>query len=461
MISGVFRALMFKSAFKLSRILPLIGFSLVCLRCVAQFDIDFSVAPALTPGLADSNPNTGLITTLSIDLLAPQRNFTYDVTGASILANSLDPSIRVDVYPAEGETDTGIRDSSQSGQFNPYGAGGSRLSTLFSGAGAAPRTGSAPPPASAVDQPATQASMDYGQPYSTDPPSSSATPTTSETASNDTYRSSWGSSSPTASSTSSSNWGSRPASGARSDVGSSPQPGGASSSPGSSPNSSLGSGYQSGSSLASAQSSASVDDPYRYQADPNIGWRSTGLARSRPTANGIPSGLTKQPTTFGRGSIDRFISRPGQIPGQIQDPYAPTVSSPGSQPASSGSKGESEGQQSFARDLTFTPRSDAAGSGDSSPFRSFGEGDFLQPNILDAGRISLPSKTGSSASGRRQSELGQSDQQKPLQTSASHYGLKSEKDLMTSPYRSSRGANGKRVNPYLAGDSSTATTRIH
>jgi hypothetical protein len=431
---------MVNSGFKPYRLLLFAAFLLgSTLQCVAQFDIDFSVSPALGPSLTDS-PTTAPVTTLSIDLLAPQHVFTYDTTGASISANNLDPTIRADLGGAAAETDTAIRDSSQAGQINPYGAASNRLSTLFSGAGSTTGSGAAPLPAAAANEPAPatgdQPYMDYGQPYGTSTPVTAA-------ASDSAYRSSWGSSE--GASASASSFGGRSAASARSGAGSSSDLG---------TGSSLAQGYQSGSSLASSsQTPAVVDDPYRAQPVSNLGWASPGLTRSQPTANGIPSTRSRLPlTTFGAGSTERFIARPGKTPGGIQDLYAP-IPNPAALPTAAG------GSQSDAP--SFSSRTNV--SGDASPFRSFGEADFLQPDILGAAHIDISSNSRRSSSNREQrtSRLGTTNQQKPLETSASHYGLDSNRSSLS---RSSRNRSGKHINPYLidphlTGDSSPSSTQ--
>jgi hypothetical protein len=411
------------AAFKLYRFLLFAAFLAVStLHCLAQFDIDFSVAPVLAPSLTDS-PTTAPVTTLSIDLLAPQHVFVYDATGASISANNLDPVIRADVGAAPAETDTAIRDSSQAGQLNPYSTGSSRLSTLFSGAGATARAGTGSPSPASADETAPQSTsqqyMEYGQPSSTaaQPP----VPSGSEN-----YQSSWGSG---GSATSGSSWGSRSIPSPRAGAGSASQSG-----------ASLDAGSQSGSDMASPEMSPAAIDRYSTQVHSNIGWTSAQLARSRPTANGIPSTVSSGPTIFGVRSIDRFSAHPGQS----QDPYASVPNSAAVPPSTGGS-------QSPDSTLTFS-QPDTGASGSSSPFRSFGDEDFFQPNILAVGKIDIfaDSRRSSSNRERLSSRIGTTN---PLETSASHYGLESRR-TSTALSRSNRNRNGEHVNPYLTDDAS-------
>jgi hypothetical protein len=88
-----------------------------------------TVAPLLT-----ASPDAAPITTLSIDLLAPQRPFIFDPTGSSLLANAMDPSIYASTLnSAAAETDLQLRDSSQTGRVSPFAAGTTRLGLSFSG----------------------------------------------------------------------------------------------------------------------------------------------------------------------------------------------------------------------------------------------------------------------------------------------------------------------------------------
>jgi hypothetical protein len=416
----------FKRSGRSSRTLLLLGFFLgVGLPCFAQFDLDFSVAPSLTPALTDSNSNTALPTTLSPDLLAPQRTFVYDATGSNILASDLDPSLRVDLLGAETETDTGIRDSTQTGQISPYGATTSRLSTLFSGEGSTNRAGNTTSPLDSI--PATTNYLENWQTYGTDSASTSAGSTPSGAASGEDHGSSWGG---------------RPSRAARAGAGS----GAASSSQDAATGASLASGYQSGSSLASTQDTA-ITDLYRSRPNTGIGWRMSELTVSRPPGEGITTIRSREPLTFAAASTDRFIARPGQIPGQNQDPYAP-VSTGTETPATS----HADQELHFSHDTSFAARADSDTSPGSSPFRSFGDTDFLQPDILGASRISSSASQASSASQRRRPQTTASDLDNPLGTSASGYGLKSIQQ--SSKSRSSHEKHGRRIDPNTTGDDS-------
>jgi len=421
------------------RILLLAGlWAGICLHAFAQDEPDFSFAPPLSDALT-ADVATAPVTTLAIDLLAPQRSFTYDSTGASISANALDPSVRVDLAGAAGETDTAIRDSTQTGQISPYSSDARRLSSLFSGIGPAPGSGRSPAAPGIPEESTTQADTDDGQPYG-----GRETPVY-VTHSSASYQSSWGSSYPSSSAISASSWGGRSSSGSGSGAGSSSEPGAGSA---------LGSGYQSGSSLWSTQRGA-VDDPYRSQPSPNIGWRSFGLSRSRPTANGIPSAVSRGPTRFAAGSTDRFTSRPGQVPGQIQDPYAPVDPLfPASPSGGSGSVAEQSYGQSVEGSLSFLPDSGTGSRLDRSPFSSFGEVDFLQPNIFSVSPIPLLSNARTPVRERNRDRT--LSENTPLETSKSHYGIKSLEDSQTLPWTSTPRGTGKRNNPYLTGNRVTS-----
>jgi hypothetical protein len=409
---------MFKQASRLFRALLLTGlFAGASLHCLGQDDIDFSVAPSLTPALTDANPNTALVTTVSTDLLAPQRIFTYDSTGANIDASSLDPTVRTDLLPAEAETDTAIRDSSQTGQTSPYSSGGSRVSTLFSRAGSSTDSGNGSSSESPVASSSNSSSTGYGRSYGTDFGDTTADASGAGAGGD---QSSWG-----ATSTSSS-WGGRSSGSARSGSGSSASV---------VSSNSLGSGIESGSSLSGNQRSATVDDVYRARAIPTIGWRPTGLSLSRSTLNGVPSSISRIPTSFGASATDRFVARPGQE----QDPYASAGSFAGPQ-ASSGAA------------FSFSP--DSAGS--SSPFRGLGDGDFLRPNILRASKLPLaPRRSGkSSTEHRSRDSLQDAGTENALDTSASDYGLRPVGNSSRS--RSAHGKAAKHINPYLSAESTSS-----
>jgi hypothetical protein len=94
---------------------------------------DFPLSTGLAPSLTD-DPQTAPVTTLSTDLLAPQRPYIFDPSGASVISNALNPEIySLSVSSSSGETDTQIRDSSQTGQISPYAAAANRLGLGFSG----------------------------------------------------------------------------------------------------------------------------------------------------------------------------------------------------------------------------------------------------------------------------------------------------------------------------------------
>lgn len=96
------------------------------------------VSESLSPSLTASGISAP-VTTLSPDLLAPQRTFTYDAAGASIFANALSPEVSATVLNSAAQTDTAIRDASQAGQVSPYFQAAGRLGLSFSGEAAQPR----------------------------------------------------------------------------------------------------------------------------------------------------------------------------------------------------------------------------------------------------------------------------------------------------------------------------------
>jgi len=93
----------------------------------------FPLSTGLAPSLTD-DPQTAPVTTLATDLLAPQRPYIFDPSGASVLSNALNPSIySLSFSLSLVQTDTQIRDSSQTGHLNPYLAAAQRLGLNFSG----------------------------------------------------------------------------------------------------------------------------------------------------------------------------------------------------------------------------------------------------------------------------------------------------------------------------------------
>lgn len=90
------------------------------------------LSPGLAPSLT-SDPATAPVTTLAIDLLAPQRPFTFDPSGAAISSNALNPEIySSSLNSSRAETDTQLRDASQTGQLSPYSTAARRLGLTLS-----------------------------------------------------------------------------------------------------------------------------------------------------------------------------------------------------------------------------------------------------------------------------------------------------------------------------------------
>ena len=78
---------MIASRFKLCCVLVLTALATVC--ACAQVE---PLSPTLSPSLT-TDPQTAPITTLSTDLLAPQRPYIFDPSGASVTSNALNPAI--------------------------------------------------------------------------------------------------------------------------------------------------------------------------------------------------------------------------------------------------------------------------------------------------------------------------------------------------------------------------------
>ncbi len=142
------------------------------------------VSPLLAP-LLTQDPQTAPITTLAIDLLTPQRTYVFDATGASVLANDLNPSIYASTLSsAPAETDTAVRDSSQTGHLSPFASGTTRLGLSFSGGEGSAAAGT-PSTLAAATNPEPGTEMDAA------------------------YRSGWGTSSSFGSQATGSSWGTR------------------------------------------------------------------------------------------------------------------------------------------------------------------------------------------------------------------------------------------------------------
>jgi hypothetical protein len=115
------------SAVRIARFLALA--TLLAFRSnVSRAQFVTSLSPSLT-----TDAETAPVTTLSPDLLTPQRTFTYDATGAGIFANALTPEVNASVLNSAAETDTAVRDSSQAGQSSPYFQSAGRLGISFTG----------------------------------------------------------------------------------------------------------------------------------------------------------------------------------------------------------------------------------------------------------------------------------------------------------------------------------------
>src|SRR5271170_5200406 len=191
------------------RVLLIAGFAAGVLPCsVAQYS-EFSLTPplanpaSLAPSLTD-NPQSAPVTTLAVDLLAPQRPFTYDPTGSSVSATQLDPAIYSSALnSSSAETDTALRDASQTGQLSLYAPKAIGTALSFSGRAGAASSLIGNNSAGAADEPAAEA--DSGQGYNGEAASDS--------------RSSWGTSSSFGARTAASSWGARTTEASRSGQG--------------------------------------------------------------------------------------------------------------------------------------------------------------------------------------------------------------------------------------------------
>ena len=116
---------------KLGFVLLLTTLATVCAQ--AQFEPVEPLSPNLSQPLT-TDPQTEPITTLAIDLLAPQRPYIFDPTGSSVAFNALNPAIYSSTFSTSlVQTDTQVRDSSQAGHLSPYAATASRLGVTLSG----------------------------------------------------------------------------------------------------------------------------------------------------------------------------------------------------------------------------------------------------------------------------------------------------------------------------------------
>ncbi len=130
------------SIFKPHRLLVLTASSCVGIAASAVGQVITSLVPRL-----NSESDIAPITTLSIDLLIPQRPFAYDPTGSSISSTALNPVVFVtNLGQAQAQTDTAIRDASQTGHISPYSPGASHAGeSSVQAAGAFRMAGGAPP----------------------------------------------------------------------------------------------------------------------------------------------------------------------------------------------------------------------------------------------------------------------------------------------------------------------------
>ncbi|AXC13425.1 hypothetical protein ACPOL_4148 [Acidisarcina polymorpha] len=396
----------------------------------ALFCANAQVVPTLSPSL-DEAPTSTPVTTLSIDLLSPQRTYTVDATGASVFANAFDPTVNASDWSlAVAETDTAIRDSTQAGQYNPYGSrlgfrlaesiGSSQSTNMTSTAGAAGRAGSENN--DGIVEANTAADINQGL----------------ETESSH-YHSTWGGTSAAGPERGGSAWGLKSAPVNRM---------GSASDPASLPDSGIGSGYSQlsldSSSLQSQRAGSDLNRSSATEFSRDSNSRASMASRDKfryreqssrvASSYGDLSGLPSSPTTLATSRVGSILST-SHISSQRSTPPRP---------------GDAH---SAANLLEFSPHSYTDYSFGMSPFSPPGAGDgelsFLNPDILNVSGFSTSfRKTGVDIVPQR--TYGSNDWSKSLPTSGNHYGLTSE----IAPGRNSTGSDRKRPhkNPFLTGD---------
>jgi hypothetical protein len=336
---------------------------------------DSPLSPPLTQG-----PQTAPITTLSIDLLAPQRTYIFDPTGASVLANDLDPSIFASTLSsAATETDTAIRDSSQTGHVSPFASGTTRLGLSFSGREGS-SSGGTPSPLAAATNPEPGTEIDVG------------------------YRSSWGTSSSLGSQSTESSWGMKAFHAERLGRGQS-----GSSNSGPSLNAER---------LDRGQSESSNSGP-SLNAE-RLGRDHSGSSNTRPSLNAEDVAKAN--------SADKRIRRIGTL--RLNQPETSTTADrPRRSVSPRNSYGTAPANDAMVpsnESLLFAPASSQGYSFGNSPFSApGGEGEltFLHPNIF------ANTTLGSSHSSNHDRNMTQGSYRQGLEgsgtldTSATHYGL--------------------------------------
>jgi len=441
---------MLTSAFRPFRILVLAsigaGISTFGLAQQAEFTLTPQLATPLTVSASlTDDPHTAPVTTLAIDLLAPQRPFIYDPTGSSVSWNTLDPAVYSSALlsPA-AETDTSLRDASQTGQFSLYAPGASRSALSLSavaGATSSPgRSGSAAEPLADADSSQGDSIQGYDREGGSD------------------YRSSWGVSSSFGTQTAESSWG------VKSTGVSSRGVNGSASFDRSGP---LDSAFTSTSSL-SVSSGRFSDSSTARSENQTPGSRSSqgrrssldrgaSLGRSPSPSRGSSSGNEyprssslygqDQALGAGRGTMPGASYPAGESglsplegggAGRAQNGGASSASSEGLAFSSQSRRGYSSSRQSYV--FGETPFSSPGGSGELT---------FLNPNVFAVGFQGLPSSS-DQATVSRQSALREGlNPTSGLATSANDYGLPSHPRTTEARLSGNRREKSKKKNPYL------------
>ena len=339
------------------------------------------------------DPQTAPITTLSIDLLAPQRTYVFDATGASVLANDLNPSIYASTLSSVvAETDTAVRDSSQAGHVSPFASGTTRLGLSFSGGEGSAAAGT-PSTLAAATNPEPGTEMDAG------------------------YRSIWGTSSSFGSQATGSSWGTKAFHVER-----------------------LGRG-QSGSS--NTGTSLNTGAPLNAE---RVGEGQSGSSNTGPSLNAEDVAKTNYEV-----NRTRRIGAP-----RLNQPGTPTTADrPRRSVSARNSYGTALANVPMApsnESLLFAPASSEGYSFGKSPFSApGGEGEltFLHPNIITGATL------GSSYSSNHDRNMAQGSLRQGLEgsgtlaTSATHYGL-APRSRMNRPLTGTSSKANARKTPSLS-----------
>ncbi len=348
-----------------------------------------------------NDPITQPVTTLSIDLLAPQRPYIYDPTGSYIFSTALTPYIdTTNVSIVRVQTDTEIRDSSQTGQVSPYANLAARLGvTLPKEAG----TGST---ASRTDDRFEDAAPAVKDNFGEAP--------TEENDSSD-QTSSWGTSDSFGPRTGGALRGLKASQAARLGLS---QPAYSDSEPG---------GSDSGRVTSGEVRAGSGSQKRKLTGVQPLTMPGTSLTRGASRRSGPSAGSEGTPSSAG----------PAMASGDV----APT----------SGEAALLFSPQSY-KGYTFgeTPFSSPAGSGELT---------FLNPNIFATGTMRNSSSPEGSSREKRSTLRERLEEQEGLGTSASGYGLGSSHHGMESGRNGKRKDKKSKKNPFLVEDENNPDTQ--